>query len=327
VNLRGMTDYNVDIICDGEVIGQIDPIGARAELYKDAIYQHLGRRYMSMELDLEKKLCRVEPVDVDYYTESEWENRLDLTAEEERRELHGADLRFGPLHVNKQPKLFKKVRERTYENVGYGPITLPPFEYDTTGLSLLPPEAWKQVMDKADRRYMGAALFGLSYILHRTAPSLCMADVQDIETDVSLHEEEEQRWRSSLYLYDTHEGGVGYAEKVFEKIEVALRLCLRILDECECESGCPACIPPLPPGVNVAEIEQFLVESDAAVACTRSLLRAMLDGTVEVPEVHVQRKAIAPAVTPPPEDEETIKLKRRLARAAAILEARREREH
>ena len=55
VNLRGMTDYNIEIYCGTEVIGEIDPIGARGELYKDAIYQHLGRRYMSMDLDLEEE--------------------------------------------------------------------------------------------------------------------------------------------------------------------------------------------------------------------------------------------------------------------------------
>ncbi|MFN8710139.1 MAG: DEAD/DEAH box helicase, partial [Planctomyces sp.] len=53
VNLRGMTDYNIEIYCGTEVIGELDPIGARGTLYRDAIYQHLGRRYMSMELDLE----------------------------------------------------------------------------------------------------------------------------------------------------------------------------------------------------------------------------------------------------------------------------------
>ena len=86
VNLRGMTDYNVEIYCGTEVIGELDPIGARGTLYKDAIYQHLGRRYMSMELDLEKKLCRVEPVDVDYYTEAVWENRIEMTEVEEEKD-------------------------------------------------------------------------------------------------------------------------------------------------------------------------------------------------------------------------------------------------
>jgi ATP-dependent helicase YprA (DUF1998 family) len=92
-----MTDYNVEIYCGSEVIGELDPIGARGTLYKDAIYQHLGRRYMSMDLDLEKKLCRVEEVAVDYYTEAVWENRIEMTEVDEEADRHGAAvLRTGP---------------------------------------------------------------------------------------------------------------------------------------------------------------------------------------------------------------------------------------
>jgi DEAD/DEAH box helicase domain-containing protein len=234
VNLRGMTDYNVEIYCGTEVIGELDPIGARGTLYKDAIYQHLGNRYMSMDLDLEKKLCRVETVDVDYYTEAVWESRVTLTESLDRAVLHGADLEFGYVNVNRQPKLYKKIRERTLENIGYGPITLDPFVYDTTGFSLHPPEDWRRAVEAVDKRHVGAALYGLSYILKRTAPSLCLGDIQNIETDVSLKELEGNKWHSALYLYDTIEGGVGYSEKIFEVFEEALKLCRAIIDECSC---------------------------------------------------------------------------------------------
>lgn len=338
VNLRGMTDYNVEIHCGTEVIGEIDPIGARGTLYKDAIYQHLGRRYMSMDLDLEKKLCRVDEVGVDYYTEAVWENRIEMTDVEEEKPQHAAGLKFGYVHVNKQPKLYKKIRERSFENIGYGPITLPAFEYDTTGFSLLPPADWQGALDAKDKRYLGAALYGLSYLLRHTAPSLCMADIEDIETDVYLHEQDAAAsgdhgvaaagtWKSALYLYDAHEGGVGYAEKIYEKIVDALQLCRRIVEECECESGCPSCVPPLPPGVTNPELELLLVESDAALECTRSLLAALLDGKVAVPKVTEIRRARGPLVEPPPVDEEAVKLERRLTKAAGILRRKREKEH
>lgn len=337
VNLRGMTDYNVEIHCGSEVIGEIDPIGARGTLYKDAIYQHLGRRYMSMDLDLDKKLCRVEEVNVDYYTEAVWENRIEMTDVEEEKPQQAAGLKFGYVHVNKQPKLYKKIRERSFENIGYGPITLPAFEYDTTGFSLLPPPDWQAALDEKDKRYLGAAMYGLSYLLRHTAPSLCMADIEDIETDVYLHEDAvpaasspsspATAWKSALYLYDAHEGGVGYAEKIYEKIVDALQLCRRIVEECECESGCPSCVPPLPPGVTNPELEMLLIESDAALECTRSLLVALLDGKVLLPTITEIRRARGPMVEPPPVDEEAVKLERRLTKAAGILRKKREREH
>jgi len=327
VDLRGMTDYNIEIYHGTEVIGEIDPIGARGTLYKDAIYQHLGRRYMSMDLDLEKKLCRVEQVDVDYYTEAVWENRLEMTQVDEERTEHEARVSFGAVHVNKQPKLYKKIRERTYENIGYGPITLAAFEYDSTGLALRPPRPWLEFCDRLDKRYLGAAFFGLSYLLHRVAPSLCMADRNDIATDVSLQEESDSRWQSALYLYDQHEGGVGYAEKIFERLPDALRLCRTVLAECPCKGGCPACVPPLPPGVDNAELSELLIESDASVACTRSLLAALLEGVVAAPEITVARQPRAPAVEAPGEDPEMVRLTQRLGRAAGILRQKRERLH
>jgi DEAD/DEAH box helicase domain-containing protein len=326
VNIRGMTDYNVEIYCGTEVIGELDPIGARGTLYKDAIYQHLGRKYISMDLDLDKKLCRVDPIDVDYYTEAVWEGRVDCIESEEVGQFNGARLEFGIIRVNKQPKLYKKIRERSFENIGYGPITLPAFEYETTGFNITAPAEWSLAMEEANRLFIGAAHYGLGYLMRHASTVFCMSDIKDIDTDISLYEAEPGRWRSALYLYDTIEGGVGYAERVFEKFGEVLRFCMEILDRCECEAGCPACIPPLPPGVDTRELEDFLIESDAAVQCTRSFLVSMLDSRIQIPEIVVSRTPLAPRAVPP-EDIERKRIGQKLGRAARILRDKRERLH
>jgi len=327
INLRGMTDHNVEIYCGTEVIGELDPIGARGTLYKDAIYQHLGRRYMSMELDLEKKLCRVDEVDVDYFTEAHWEGRVEMTESEEQKQLRSAQLEFGSIYYNKQPKLYKKIRERSYENIGYGPITLPAFEYDTTGFSLMPPKPWVASMELKDKRFIGAALYGLSYLLRHAAPTFCMADISDIATDVALVETESQLWKSALYMFDTIEGGVGYAERIFEILESCLEMCLTILKECECDSGCPSCVPPLPPGITNENLESFLVESNGSIECTRSLLIALLEGKIVTPNVISLEIPAVPPTTAPVIDLEKEKRKRKLSRAAKSLKKKRERVH
>ena len=327
VNLRGMTDYNIEIYCGTEVIGELDPIGARGTLYKDAIYQHLGRRYMSLDLDLGKKLCRVAEVNVDYYTEAVWENRITMTEVDESGHVYEVRLDFGLINVNKQPKLYKKIRERTFENIGYGPITLDPFEYDTTGFSLLPGPEWSDALAGIDKRYVDAGLYGLSYILKRVAPSICMGDTRNIETDVALIEEAKTAYRSALYLFDTVEGGVGYAEKIFEKFDVVVELCMEIIGDCECEAGCPACVPPLPPGVNNEAIEELFIETNAAVACCMSLLQLLDSGEIVIPEIQTMQHQHAPQPEPPPEDEDKIKLDHRLRRASRILKKKRSRLH
>ena len=327
VNLRGMTDYNIEIYRGTEVIGELDPIGARGTLYKDAIYQHLGTRYMSMDLNLEKKLCRVEPVDVDYYTEAVWESRVNLTEQLDRSEWHNTTLDFGYVNVNRQPKLYKKIRERSLENIGYGPITLDPFIYDTTGFCLHPPTHWAEALAQTDLRHIGAALYGLSYILRRTAPSLCLGDVKDIETDVSLAERDSGSWQSAMYLYDTIEGGVGYAEKIFEVFREALGLCKEIIDQCPCEAGCPSCVTALPPGVADEDLERLLVESNASVSCARSLLIAMLTGEVVAPVIKFHTLPDSATIIPREPDPELERLKQRLGKANSILQNKRSRVH
>lgn len=131
---------------------------------------------------------------------------------------------FGYVNVNKQPKLYKKIRGRTFENIGYGPITIEPFEYDTMGFSLIPDRNWQEAMAAEDKRFIGAAIYGLSYILKRTAPNICMGYISDINTDVSLTPDTGEEWKSALYLYDTVEGG-GYAEKVCDQFSHVLELC------------------------------------------------------------------------------------------------------
>ena len=346
VNLRGMTDYNIEIYSGTEVIGEIDPIGARGELYKDAIYQHLGKRYMSMDLDLEKKLCRVDLVDVDYYTECVWESRVTITESLEQYYIpdvqpddaesaatdveatpEGAKLDFGYINVNRQPKLYKKIRERSLENIGYGPITLDPFIYDTAGFALYPPANWRETIEAGDKRHIGAGLYGLAYILKRTAPSLCLCDTQNIETDVSLIEVAAGDWRSALFVFDTIEGGVGYSEKIFEVFAEALELAQTIIDDCPCVAGCPACVTSLPPGIEDEDLEQLLVESNASVACTRSLITALLTGEVIIPEITQFALEEKVAVIPPDVDEEFEKLKDRLGKAGKILQQKRSRIH
>lgn len=326
VNLRGLTDYNIQISCEGEIIGEIDPIGARDTLYKDAIYQHLGKRYMSLDLDLDKKLCQVCEVNVDYYTESVWESMNSMTECMESKGLNGSLVNFGYVKVNRQPKLYKKIRERSYENIGYGPITLEPFVYETTGMCIYHSETWLKEMNKVDNRYVDSALYGLSYILKRTAPVVCMGDIGDIQTDVSLVEFAEKGWKTALYLFDSSEGGVGYSEKVYENLKETLLLCKQIIDDCPCEVGCPSCVPPLPPGIKTEELQDFLLESNAAVESTKSFLISLLFADIYLPKVKIIKAKINKN-NGFGKDKEKEKMIKQLERAADLLSKKRVRTH
>ena len=107
----------------------------------------------------------------------------------------------------------------------------------------------------------------------------------------------------------------------------ALQLAQSIIDDCPCAAGCPACVTSLPPGVEDEELEQLLVESNASVACTQSLIKSLLTGEVHLPEVTEFAIAEKVAVIPPDVDEEYEKMVDRLGKASKILQSKRQRIH
>jgi DEAD/DEAH box helicase domain-containing protein len=324
VNLRGMTDYNVLIYHNGNVIGEIDPIGAMGTLYKDAIYQHLGRKYMSVDLDLEKKLCEVKLVDVDYYTEAVWESHVKLIESDEKQIKHNTLYEFGLMHITKQPKLYKKIKEKKYENVGSGPITLPPFEYDTTGFYILPSHEWVTFLNLKNQEYADMALNGLGYLLKNIAPSFCMGDSTDIHTDVAIAESASSVWKNALYLYDAIEGGVGFSEKIFEKISDVLELSEKIIEDCECRYGCPSCVVPTPMS-HEKNGETIIKFSNASVETAKSLLASLLRGEFYLPNIVILEE-LGHFWNPEIEkDLEYEKDLNKLKRAESILRRKRER--
>lgn len=164
---------------------------------------------------------------VDYYTEAVWENRVELTAEEERKELRGATFGSAPCMSTRSPCW--EIRERTLENVGYGPITLPPFEYDTNGLRCArPPPGGRPSSSTTGALPAGRAL--------RPAPTSSSRWRPDYASPTAPTSRPTSRWTtrptrrappeampaaerflSALYLYDAIAGGVGHSvEKIFE---------------------------------------------------------------------------------------------------------------
>jgi DEAD/DEAH box helicase domain-containing protein len=48
--------------------------------------------------------------------------------------------------------------------------------------------------------------------------------------------------RLSVFVYDEHEGGAGFAERAFAAAAQWLRATRDAIASCPCEAGCPACV-------------------------------------------------------------------------------------
>ena len=115
------------------VIGEVDRSGAPIAVYEGAIYLHEGRQFSIESLDWENGIARARETEADYYTRASSATSL-AVLEEIESELAGDCVRArGRLHVTSQATTYRIIKRYTHETLGYGQISIPPAEFDTTG--------------------------------------------------------------------------------------------------------------------------------------------------------------------------------------------------
>src|SRR5690606_40476022 len=50
----------------------------------------------------------------------------------------------------------------------------------------------------------------------------------------------------TVFLYDNYSGGIGLSEPLFRLAPQLVREAIELVQGCECTSGCPACVGPVP---------------------------------------------------------------------------------
>ena len=110
----------------------------------------------------------------------------------------------------------------------------------------------------------------------------------------------------------------GLWRKKIEKFNQILQLALVVLKECECEIGCPSCIPPVPPEVEDETLESFMIKSNGSIVCTKSLIHHILSGKIIISEIKSVKSDIHHVEDLIKEDHDRMKLQRRLKKASSI---------
>jgi DEAD/DEAH box helicase domain-containing protein len=229
----------VDVSAGGgpRTIGNIDSISALELVYPNAVYLHEGRNYLVRELDYEGKIARVEPTDVDYYTQVVLSSQARVTSTDRQEGFNGGTKYFGRLDVSWQSVAFKKMKYYTLENIGQETLDLPALRIPTTGLWAVPPAAAMAAVSKAGYRPI-EGLVGLRNLLLVTVPMLAMCDRRDVSGVV----DSSNLGLPALFVYDRYVGGLGYAEKAYRFFGELLGFCLELVTECPCRQGCPSCV-------------------------------------------------------------------------------------
>ena len=267
-----------------QIIAEVDWGSAFASIYPKAIYLVESEPYEVQELHFredEEKVAYVKRVAVDYFTDAVSAKGVWIL-----RRLaevsHPAYLaEQGEVLVAEKVVGFKKIKMGTLENVGSGEVELPQQEMQTTAAWLtVGPEVLARV--NPSRAEVIDGLRGVTYLLHHLAPIFLLCDIRDLGSwlgdttpatsgIVATRESAKRRlmdadqFNPTIYLYDSHAGGIGLAEHVFEILPDLLRRGLATLEACACRAGCPSCVGP------VNEVGR------RAKATAQALLRALTD--------------------------------------------------
>ena len=242
VNLRSASDQNFLIIDitnpkKHRVIGEMDRFTVPMLLHKYAIYMHEGRQYQVEDLDFDDKKAYIREVDVGYYTDADLTTSLKVLDEFESEPLGLLSRHRGEVLVSSIVTLFKKIRFDTHENLGWGPVTLPELEMQTTACWWTLPAGMEAKYGKDD---MKTAMVALAYLMRHIAPMYLMCASTDIS--VVYHVKDPFSDQPTVYLYDHIPGGVGLSDRVYEMNMELFVEARRMLAACPCENGCPSCV-------------------------------------------------------------------------------------
>ncbi|MFH2000797.1 MAG: DEAD/DEAH box helicase, partial [Planctomycetota bacterium] len=204
-----MDNFTIFDRIERQVIGEVDRGSAMSLIHEGAIYGHQGEQFIIEELDYDNRRAVAARVDSDYYTEADLETDIQVQHINQSIEYTDMILHRGEIGVTQTATLFKKIRFYTRENLGTGPIHLPPESMHTEALFLTfnPSAADRLGLFEGGR---AGALNGFSKLFHRVVPLYVRCDAADLGTKAEVCSKHFNQ--PTVTLFDQIPGGVGLSE-------------------------------------------------------------------------------------------------------------------
>ena len=274
VSLRniGWDNFVIIDVENDRTLAELDWRATHTMLHEQAIYQHDAEQYQVERLDYENHKAFVRKVKPDYFTTALTYRTVEVIDQAQQATLRGstATLGFGDVKVVEKVTGYKKIKFFTHENAGYGDVNLPEMQMHTTSFWLTVPEAVVAELGLPRATFVDG-LRALSVALETVSTVALMCDPRDLNRTIGDGEGDEigenvpgqQGGRTAglppgrdfhagrvggfnptLFLFDAHPGGVGLAERIFERAEFLLGRAGSLISGCSCRLGCPACVGP-----------------------------------------------------------------------------------
>lgn len=252
----------------GRVIGTVDASSAHGTAHPGAVYVHRGETWLVQSLDLDDHVAIIERADPPYSTFAREITDITIRHELEHEDWHGSRLSFGEVDVSHQVVAFLKRRQPGGEVMGEHPLDLPARSLETSAVW------WTVAAETLEAAGIATAdLPGSAHAAEHCAigllPLFATCDRWDIGgVSTALHAD---TGRLTVFVYDGHPGGAGFAERGFRAARAWLTATRETIAACRCTQGCPSCIQspkcgnqnnPLDKGGAVALLDVLLGAAD-----------------------------------------------------------------
>ena len=222
--------------CNGNLLETLTLNKAYEEAHAGAVLLHQGETYISEELDLNQLVAKVRQENVNYYTEAlkDVDVAIKKTLEEKNC---GVKIGLGELSIT---EVYHTYVTKTYDEViKRTPLSLPPLSFSTVGMWFIVPDTIRQEIEEQGLDFAGG-IHAVEHAMIGMSPIFAMCDRWDIGgLSTPLHRDTGE---ATIFIYDGFEGGIGISETLYANIKPLWEKTLELIDNCECQDGCPSCI-------------------------------------------------------------------------------------
>jgi len=239
-DLRG-SGHRYHIVCrdTGKIRGEIDENRVFREAHPGAVYLHQGRTFLVEHLNLDTRIVTVSETPVDYYTKIKSDTDIEILEIHEEKTVYGTIAYTGKIKVTDRITGYEKWRIHARKMIGAIPLVLPPQVFETDGLWFQIPHAVQQAVESAGFDFLGG-IHAIEHAAIGVFPLLIMADRNDLGgVATPIHP---QVGSGAIFIYDGIPGGAGITRSAYNRMRELLDRTLEAIDNCPCESGCPACV-------------------------------------------------------------------------------------
>lgn len=240
VDIRGATGGQVVIVeaDTGRLLGSAGVGQAQLSVHPGAVYLHQGESYVVDSLDLEDGIAFVRADDPGYATFAREVTDIAVLGAGERAAFGPVTLGLVPVRVTHRVVGYLR-RRLSGEVIDFVELDMPEHTLNTVAVMYTVTE--EALLHKGiDAPRIPGSLHAAEHAAIGLLPLVASCDRGDIgglSTAIGP-----DSGLPSVFVYDGHPGGAGFAERGFRRARTWLAATAAAIEACECARGCPSCV-------------------------------------------------------------------------------------